>query len=163
MPFVAARYGEGGPAGSFDDRSLGRRRRSLIIVGSRDADEHAGGTREVDEEMDEPRVEKKGYGGEGELGVGPYRVYAHVRKYESGRVIGLSACLCDRAATLLFIELSLMIENHYTLIVRVIRFTRLSAPTIVRAASICLPPLPCPPSDSLSGHVILFDSTVRVF
>lgn len=62
MPFVAARYGEGGPAGSFDERSLGRRRRSLIIVGSRDADEHAGGTREVDEEMDEPRVEKKGYG-----------------------------------------------------------------------------------------------------
>lgn len=37
--FAAARYGEGGPAGSFDDRSLGRRRRSLIIVGSRDADE----------------------------------------------------------------------------------------------------------------------------
>lgn len=65
MPFVAARYGEGGPAGSFDERSLGRRRRSLIIVGSRDADEHAGGTREVDEEMDEPRVEKKGYGGGG--------------------------------------------------------------------------------------------------
>lgn len=62
MPFVAARYGEGGPAGSFDDRSLGRRRRSLIIAGSRDADEHAVGTREVDEEMDEPRVEKKGYG-----------------------------------------------------------------------------------------------------
>lgn len=28
--------GEGGPAGSFDDRSFGGRRRSLIIVGSRD-------------------------------------------------------------------------------------------------------------------------------
>lgn len=55
---------------------------------------NAGGTREVDEEMDEPRVEKKGERewerGKRELGVGPL-VYAHVRKYESGRVIGLSA------------------------------------------------------------------------
>lgn len=42
---------------------------------------NAGGTREVDEEMDEPRVEKKGEKGDGrererkgELRVGPYRV-----------------------------------------------------------------------------------------
>lgn len=68
------------------------------------------------------RIEKKG---ERERESGPY-AYAHVRKYETGRVIGLSAALCDRAATLLFIELSLMIENHYTLIVRVIRFTFVS-------------------------------------
>lgn len=39
---------EGGPAGSFDDRSFGGRRRSLIIVGSRDYRR----TRKVDEEMD---------------------------------------------------------------------------------------------------------------
>lgn len=50
-------------------------------------------------------------------------MYAHVRKYETGRVIGLSAAFVIEAATLLFIELSLMIENHYTLIVRMIRFT----------------------------------------
>lgn len=86
--------------------------------------------------------------------VGPYREHARarVRKYETGRVIGLSALLCDRAATLLFIELSFMIENHYTLIVRVIRFTRLSAPTIV-------PNLFNLPVSALPWRVTLFDST----
>lgn len=76
--------------------------------------------------------------------------YAHVRKYETGRVIGLSAALCDRAATLLFIELSLMIENHYTLIVRVIRFTLVSPR-----------PLSSGPFQSArpDTFIILFDST----
>lgn len=55
---------------------------------------NAKGTREVDEEMDEPRVEKKGERG-WERGRESWEsdpiVYAHVRKYKSGRVIGLSA------------------------------------------------------------------------
>lgn len=51
---------------------------------------NAGGTREVDEEMDEPRAEKKGERGWESWESDPI-VYAHVRKYESGRVIGLSA------------------------------------------------------------------------
>lgn len=68
--FVAARYSEGGPAGSFDDRSLGRRRRSLIIVGSRDADERARWTKR----WTNRESREKGREGQGELEVGPYRV-----------------------------------------------------------------------------------------
>jgi len=93
--------------------------------------EGGGAARKVDEEMDKLRAEERVIGGR-ERGEGALAGHADVRKYETGRVIGLSRGLCDRAATLLFIELSLMIENHYTLIVRVIRFTRPSAPTVLR-------------------------------
>lgn len=105
-------------------------------------------------------MKRGGGGGEGEgMGTGGREKErervgrARVRKYETGRVIGLSALLCDRAATLLFIELSLMIENHYTLIVHVIRFTRLSAPTI---GPVDLFNLPVP---ALPRRITLFDST----
>lgn len=77
--------------------------------------------------MDEPSQEKGGRRRRRRSGapaVSAYNTNAHVCKYETGRVIGLSTGLCDRAATLLFIQLSLMIENRCTLIVRVIQFTR---------------------------------------
>lgn len=68
----------------------GRRRRSLIIVGSRDADERGRDARGGPRDGRTERVEKKGERDRGSWKSDPI-VYAHVRKYESGRVIGLSA------------------------------------------------------------------------
>lgn len=91
--------------------------------------------------MDEPSREKGGRRRRRAPAVSAYNTNAHVCKYETGRVIGLSTGLCDRAATLLFIQLSLMIENRCTLIVRVIQFTRrrLSSFAIVpsESSSLC--------------------------